>query len=203
MSKAVLLSVRPKYCELIANGEKTVEVRKTKPKIPTPFKCYIYQTHPKRSLVEVIRDGNELYGETYHGKTAFITTHKDVSAGSRTFGRWGKVIGEFVCDNITNIVPISSAKDGHKSYFGLSEYGWRSTCLTPDELIAYVGEYTQLYGWHISDLVIYDEPKELSEFWKIKCTHNAKSCGECIDKPSCIKHLTRPPQSWCYVEELT
>lgn len=44
---AVLLSVRPKWCELIASGKKTVEVRKTRPKIETPFKCYIYCTKPK------------------------------------------------------------------------------------------------------------------------------------------------------------
>ena len=44
MSKAVLISIRPKWCELIANGTKTVEVRKSRPKIATPFKCYIYCT---------------------------------------------------------------------------------------------------------------------------------------------------------------
>ena len=47
MSKAVMLSIRPKWCEKIASGEKTIEVRKTKPKLETPFKCYIYCTLPK------------------------------------------------------------------------------------------------------------------------------------------------------------
>ena len=47
MSKAVLISIRPKWCELIASGQKTIEVRKTRPQIKTPFKCYIYQTLPK------------------------------------------------------------------------------------------------------------------------------------------------------------
>lgn len=44
MSKAVMLSIRPKWCEKIASGEKTIEVRKTRPKLDTPFKCYIYCT---------------------------------------------------------------------------------------------------------------------------------------------------------------
>ena len=44
MSKAVMLSIRPKWCEKIISGEKTVEVRKTRPKLETPFKCYIYCT---------------------------------------------------------------------------------------------------------------------------------------------------------------
>ncbi len=42
--KAVMLSIRPEWCEKILNGEKTVEIRKTKPKIETPFKVYIYCT---------------------------------------------------------------------------------------------------------------------------------------------------------------
>ena len=47
MSKAVMLSIRPKWCEKIASGKKTIEVRKTRPKLETPFKCYIYCTLPK------------------------------------------------------------------------------------------------------------------------------------------------------------
>ncbi|MGN0539812.1 MAG: ASCH domain-containing protein [Candidatus Fimenecus sp.] len=45
MSKAVLMSIQPRWCELIANGKKTLEVRKTKPKLSTPFKVYIYCTN--------------------------------------------------------------------------------------------------------------------------------------------------------------
>lgn len=45
MSKAVMISIRPKWCEKIARGEKTIEVRKTRPKkLKNPFKCYIYCT---------------------------------------------------------------------------------------------------------------------------------------------------------------
>ena len=42
--KAVLISIQPKWGELIASGKKTVEIRKTKPKLETPFKVYIYCT---------------------------------------------------------------------------------------------------------------------------------------------------------------
>lgn len=44
MSKAVMISIRPKWCEKICRGEKSIEVRKTRPKLETPFKCYIYET---------------------------------------------------------------------------------------------------------------------------------------------------------------
>ena len=41
MSKAVLISIRTEWCEKIVNGRKPIEVRKTRPKMDTPFKCYI------------------------------------------------------------------------------------------------------------------------------------------------------------------
>ena len=41
MDKSVLISIRPKWCELIASGEKTIEVRKTRPKLETPFKGWV------------------------------------------------------------------------------------------------------------------------------------------------------------------
>ena len=73
--REVLISVRPKYCELIANGEKTIEVRKTRPRITTPFKCYIYCTK------DFYRKGDGYFQGKY----------------------CGKVIGEFVCDKIITI----------------------------------------------------------------------------------------------------
>ena len=39
MAKAVLISIRPEWVEKIANERKTIEVRKTKPYLGTPFKC--------------------------------------------------------------------------------------------------------------------------------------------------------------------
>lgn len=57
-NKAVLISIQPKWCELIANGEKTIEVRKTKPKLKPPFKCYIYCT---------LKGSNEFFKENLNG----------------------------------------------------------------------------------------------------------------------------------------
>ena len=44
MSKAVLISIRPEWCNKIAGGQKSVEIRKTEPNLKKPFKCYIYCT---------------------------------------------------------------------------------------------------------------------------------------------------------------
>ena len=42
MIKSVLLSIRPEWCKKILGGEKTTEIRKSRPNLETPFRCYIY-----------------------------------------------------------------------------------------------------------------------------------------------------------------
>lgn len=174
--KAVLISIKPKYCDLIADGKKTVEVRKTKPKIKTPFKVYIYETQGRTETPWVDEDGHEIFK-----------------------GR-GQVIGEFVCDKIDNIEIRHFTVFGHENiYTAIGEnpdYQWlKHSCLEYNEVVQY-GKLAPLYGWHISNLVIYDEPKELSEFEKphdyIYQSYRKKN--------SFFKGITRPPQSWCYVE---
>lgn len=175
--KAVMLSIQPKWCELIASGKKTVEVRKTIPKIPTPFKCYIYETKDFKD------------GEKY---------------GFKTWARRGRVIGEFVCDRIDTMIGLLSNTHTPSD----KEEVEKATCLTVQEITEYLkpknGGFGMGYGWHISDLKIYDKPRELGEFRK-PCA----SCGLGYSKylarymgcwDNCRKHITRPPQSWCYVE---
>lgn len=171
MSKAVMISIHPRWCELIANGEKTIEVRKTHPKIETPFKCYIYQTLPKSG------DWNE---------------------------RDGRVIGEFVCDSITRLAQIGYTGIGGKPIYKLADYeNWgypiepllKDACLRENELETYLQGRVG-HGWHISDLKIYDEPVDITNF------RNCNGCeymGDC--DTYCWKPMQRPPQSWCYVEE--
>ena len=216
--KAVLLSVQPKWCALIANGKKTVEVRKTIPKIETPFKCYIYQSKSKDRLIYVMKDGDENYGEIYHGKPVFITTYSKYSNPYEQ-----KVIGEFVCDRIID-VDCDSIAPFDKS---TGIYIDKQCCLSREELWKYTGGHCA-HGWHISELVIYDKPRKLNEFNIVdnaavlscihreiigqpeyKTAHNGwikgsyichagsepDWCTKCRTKP-----LERPPQSWRYVE---
>ena len=183
MSKAVMLSIRPKWCEKIVNGEKTIEIRKTRPKLQTPFKCYIYCTmdHPYISV-----SCGELDKLNYR---------------TNTVGRCnGKVIGEFTCERIA---PITY--DGGRLWCPTNAAFSPATCLTQSEIIAYIGDKGRCYGWHMSDLRIYDTPKELSEF-KTLCRVDADCCA-CpyynYTKMDCDgRVIGRPPQSWCYVEKL-
>ena len=137
MSKAVLISIRPEWCEKIINGRKTIEVRKTRPKMDTPFKCYIYKC------------GN------------------------------GKVIGEFLCDQI-----IEDRTYGHNEEF------YRAACMSAYDVAAYAMQ-SPMYGWHISDLRVYDHPRDLWEFTGLRETKFGLAPGP----------ITRPPQSWRYVEK--
>lgn len=187
MSKAVLISIRPEWCKKIINGRKTIEVRKTRPKMNPPFKCYIYCTKPEEKLLTIMKDGDENYGETYHGKPVFIKTEK-----APTTGLWDKrqkVIGEFICDAITRVNICGFWDDSGKQL----ENRLKETCLTSEELCGYLG--TQVgYGLHISDLKIYDHPRELREFYAVP--NEVEVALKVKPKP-----ITRPPQSWRYVEE--
>ena len=178
MSKAVMLSIRPKWCQKIASGEKTIDVRKTKPKLETPFKCYIYCTLPK------------------YPHEDFITTDYPMPQ----FYGGGKVIGEFTCDRIDRLAP---ANEPYGIYDIDDDYVLQ-TCLENGALWDY-GHGIPLYGWHISDLRIYDTPRELSEFRR--ATDPCDSCHaeytwECTGCKKLSGDIKRPPQSWCYVEAM-
>lgn len=180
MSKAVLISIRPRWCEKIVNGNKTIEVRKTRPKMDTPFKCYIYCTLPK------------------YPHEDFIATDYP----RQQFYGGGKVIGEFTCDRIYELAPLNHAPDDVE----------KQACLTREEIVNYLKGTG--YGWHIVDLKIYDAPKKLGEFWRdcLEYSELSTNCWACEnvcgddDETDCNTdgrlYLHRPPQSWCYVQEV-
>lgn len=171
--KSVLISIQPKWCDLITSGKKTVEVRKTKPKLETPFKVYIYETQGK------LRWRNKCNNTDCERPYPNCACHEG----------WGKVIGEFVCDWVIGTCPWRlKGKTGFCAKRTEKETNLPDmSCLTLEEIEQYAGsEGRGVYGWHISDLVIYDKPKELSEFSKYG-----------FGRPVWLK---RPPQSWCYVE---
>lgn len=171
--KSVLISIRPQWCEKIANGEKTIEVRKTAPKCKEPFKCYIYCTFPKKPAYTLwLNRGTE---------NKFLAD--------------GKVIGEFICDKVDEYNFHNGLTEFNSMGLPLRIYGsylifaddYKSMCLSYDEVKNY-GRGKTLYGWHISELKIYDKPRELSEFGKVGFGHEVP--------------LKRPCAPWCYVEDL-
>lgn len=177
--KSIMISIQPKWCAKIESGAKTIEVRKTRPKIETPFKCYIYESK---------------------GKTKYWSQPMPIPY--REGG--GKVIGEFVCDRIDEF------------YLPYPAYFHRVSTETKDLIkkayLTMLGAHHYIgtdsgYAWRITDLKIYDKPKELGEFKKpCAADENCYLCEKSGFTPDmlldCFNFLTRPPQSWCYVEEL-
>ena len=197
--KAVLISIQPKWCELIASRKKTVEVRKSRPSLDEPFKCYIYCTKSRKAY------------------ESFAVSGKPYECG-------GKVIGEFICNGIDRMVHSGTCNndirlrivDKHLNCKEI-DYAYLDACkLSYSDIDNYSGG-RDVYGWHISDLVIYDRPKELNEFYKKcegfpceGCEHlkyqrvNADEYDYECEFYNFNYHIpiTRPPQSWRYVEEL-
>ena len=180
MSKAVMISIRPKWCEKICRGEKSIEVRKTRPKLETPFKCYIYRT--KGTVPHIIND-----------------KWVQMEVG-------GTIIGEFICDRIYELETRSPG--GSYSVKGEGQPTTndvaRQSCLTLKDMHEYL-QAKAGYGWHISNLKIYDPLKKLSEFQR--ATDPCDSCHaeytwECTDCKKWGGDIKHPPQSWCYVEAM-
>lgn len=196
--KSVLISIRPEWVEKIVNGKKTIEVRKTAPK-KVPFKAYIYCTKDKPYLYRIDDDNNFELTNTLRPKTdEYVKDYNEQN---------GKVIGEFVCDKIITVDCDSIAPFNPET----NEYIDEETCLNRTELIRYTNHRKAL-GWHISDLKIYDKPKELGEFFTI--ADESDCCCGCVwhetplfEMPcrTCTgerKYLYRPPQSYMFVEEV-
>lgn len=165
--KSVMISIQPQWVEKIAARRKTMELRKSRPNIPVPFKCYIYQTRHKWAF-KILR-----------------AMKLDTLADTLESGL-AKVVGEFECDNILRYCQMANA-----------DFAEQQSCVRRDKIFEYSGG-KEVFGWHISDLQIYDEPKDLDFFrkpancWPQPGTVKCYACHDC--------EIKRPPQSWCYVE---
>ena len=166
--KSVLISIRPYWVQKILSGEKTIEIRKTSPKIEPPFKCFIYETM---------------------GETAIPWMDED---GHMVFKGRGEVVAEFICDKITEI-PASGP-------IVVCCGSLKGSAMSREEFDSYIG-WDKGFGWHISNLKVYEKPRPLSDF------HGP--CGGCdgcdtlsLNNHICLKTLKRAPQSWGYVQDI-
>ena len=223
--KAVLMSIRPQWCEKIFNGSKSIEVRKSRPSIPTPFKVLIYCTKQKLTKTKCMNSylhKNEpkackKYGEIEKWcHIGDVHVNSNTSWSFRSYGMHGKVIGSFMCDRIDDIEPCS---EYYSNGYDIDDDILTKTCLTQEQLREY-GKGKTLYGWHITEPKLFEKPRELGEFYRSlpeKVLENGEyDCRKewdvlCIDAPEgrdyCAEcpyggrvQITRAPQSWCYIE---
>lgn len=211
--KSVMKSVSPQICEKVASGDCTMLVSKTAPKCGAPFKGYICATKAKKWFHSgIILTSNELLWLS-SGKIKMCDGLELWADGEDYQCVNGKVIGEFICDKVIKTCGWRLRGDTQQCAKRTTDEEAlpELACLTIDEIAKYAGSETrEVCGWHIFDLKIYDKPKELSEFWKVGkcpyatengCTYNYH-CFRAGQMNRCGETLTRPPQSWQYVEEL-
>lgn len=135
MAKAVLISIRPEWAEKILFGKKTLEVRKTRPCLETPFKCYIYYTKSVMiglrgkpgyvvgefvcDRVETIKAATEPYG-IYDVDDDFVAKTKLVDGALWDYGKGATLYGWHISklQIYDTPKPLSEFKGLRKTKFG-------------------------------------------------------------------------------------
>lgn len=173
MAKSVLISIRPRWASLILSGEKTLEIRRTCPRLSPPFKCYIYCSKARRPWVR-----------------------KDLPGIRQD----GYILAEFMCDTITRLAHVGftgipspvklMAMDKNGFAKPAGTFNIDPSCMMLSEIERYL-DGRDGFAWHISQLKIYDAPEQLSRFTRLQDTGFGAA-------PMPFK---RAPQDWCYVEE--
>lgn len=198
-----IVSIRPKWVKRIIDRGKTFEVRKSAPK-EVPFKAYIYVTKDGING----RSSEVLLLNKHTGEVGFGDYRNACHCGKDDFEICnGHIIGEFICDKAERFSVGSLRSDDIEKLACLSYNDIINYFYKPEELDGKTAK--QGFAWHISELKIYDKPKELSEFGR-KCDYASEiHCRDCLilgDWNSCCgvmcKSITRPPQSYMRVEEL-
>lgn len=185
----ILASIKPYYYYLIAEEKKKIEVRKTALK-NIPQDIAFYMSKDEKSFAKIPKEFQEKYRKHF-----------------------GKIGMRVVCDEVEEFHEWELSPQGKFVDFERErlENFLTAACLSEEEVVRYrenLPYFQPLYGWHISDLKIYDKPEKLSEFFK-RCPTKEK--GDCLSCDCladndfggvCTNNLIRPPQSWCYVEEI-
>ena len=217
MDKAVLISIRSGWCWKIAEGKKTVELRKSRPHIDTPFRCYIYCTRATPLLA-----WKEMWTPDFkslRAEVCGVSGHGREKA-EKLFELFnGRVIGTFVCDKIDRLTHAGTMESSEPAKLCIETPDFqyesadellRAACMSEAITEGYL-KGGDGYGWHISDLKIYNQPKDImcfhraveeNELWCKKCAIGGKKdihCAFCYGLDGL--RLRRPPQSWCYVAE--
>ena len=183
--KSILISIKPKYVCDTLNGKKTREIRKTCPHCDLPIKVYIYCTKDKDNLI--LNDIGDIVIDNEH--YCNVDTYFN-----------GKVVACFTLNKVEEIFTPTFLTEDDDDYSCDIETLLKDSCLNEEELINYIGDDNyHFFAWHISNLEIFDTPKELSEFEYLDKKHTLKWKNKIVGVSK--EYFKRPPQSWCYVED--
>ena len=189
--KAIMISIKPKWAAKILNGEKTIEIRKTMPKCDLPIDVYIYCT--KEDSLSLLKTYPK---DTYVCEQEFKCN--DFPYLCSGYEGKGKVVAKFTLNKVEEITPqMWTPKIEHEIL--------EKSCLKKNELFDYVcshegTEDKPFYAWHISNLEIFNKPKELREFryYKRFDCYNADFDYRTIEYRKIS--LTKAPQNYMFIE---
>ena len=193
--KQILISIKPKWVAKILNGEKTIEIRKTMPKCDLPIDVYIYCTKELLYGDEYLcMESRPIIGKWFElmrfdGKDMFEENERHRILN-------GKVVAKFTLNRVDRYVNGCNVAKKYPTFNDFEKI-LTPACIYTDELENYC-EDLSFYAWHISNLEIFDKPKELSEFETTK-QHLVGVVGQTQPILQNIR-LTKAPQSWCYIE---
>lgn len=183
--KAIMISIKPEWVAKILTGEKTIEIRKTMPKCDLPIDVYIYCTKDKKE--HLIMDIDNRVGIN---PVPYCYGDEELN---------GKVVAKFTLNKIEHFEREYMSRYIDDYYYDsgkqLNKKFYKNTCLTEKELFDYIGSGDG-YAWHISNLKIFDKPKELNGF----ITSRKLICHETGCDFYSVKPLTKAPQNYCYIE---
>lgn len=200
--KSILISIKPEWVRKILRGEKAVEIRKTEPKCELPVTVYIYCTKGKPNLwLPYEHDCFELdeASQPYLSDKPIFDIDTKMN---------GKVVARFTLRKVERFIQgLNEDEYERLPNFALQDYDYHGldclmekACLNDDEINEYAPDLS-FYAWHISDLEIFDEPKELSDFKSYKKNVVNTKINGMVFETELDNSLTKAPQAWCYVEE--
>ena len=182
----VLASLKPYYYYLIGEKIKTLEIRKSDLK-NLPQDVLFYMSKDEKSFGKIPKEFQEKYRKHF-----------------------GKIGMRVVCDEVEEFHEWELSPQGKFADFERErlENFLTAACLSEEEVVRYrenLPYCKPLYGWHISDLKIYDKPKPIMQFYK-PCPIKIKNCPVCelysTYTGCCMNNIDRPPQSYMFVEEV-
>lgn len=203
--KVMVLSVHKKYVDLTLKDEKEVEIRKKEPAKASPHK-FIYETKADGGRGKIVA---YIYVPKYEMR--FIEFYNNEYKLTRIEKSKDSIFKDKL---IEHKIPYGLKDELVENLIqDYSKYG-----LTVEELHKYAGneKWNKYYCWHIEDKKELDREYDISEFF-IKGTCQLDQCVprcpflekyyfedgteyDCVANG--IKPMTRPPQSYVYVESV-
>lgn len=178
--KQILISIKPEWVAKILNGEKIIEIRKTKPNEDNlPCEVFIYCSKGKKDyhLCKLYKDNKDPYYtyESYKG-CGLMPNPID-----------GKVVAKckiFVEGrSIKGLLHSVSDFNWFLVHCGLKPFDSDSYNFFKN----YVKDKEYIYTWYIDNLQIFDKPFDLRD-------------DGFLGNPKTKLRITKAPQSWCYCE---